>query len=38
LQSIAKIGSQGTMKRSRETLHKFSPHIPQKPTKGNIMK
>jgi hypothetical protein len=37
MQSIAKIGTQktGTMKSSRKMLQEFSPHIPQKPSKGS---
>jgi hypothetical protein len=35
LQSVAEIGTQSTMKSSRKTLHKLSPHIPQKTPKRN---
>jgi hypothetical protein len=36
LQSTAKIGTPSTMKTSKNTLHEFSPHILQKPSKENI--
>jgi hypothetical protein len=29
LQSVAKIGTQSTMKSNRKTLHELSPHIPE---------
>jgi hypothetical protein len=35
LESVAKIGTQSTMKSNIKTLHEFSPHIPQKTSKGN---
>jgi hypothetical protein len=34
IQSVAKIGTQSTMKITKKTLHKFSPHTPQKRRKG----
>jgi hypothetical protein len=34
MQSVAKIGTQSTMKSIRKTLHEFSPHIPPKMSKG----
>jgi hypothetical protein len=34
IQSVAKIRTQSIMKSNRETLHEFSTHIPQKPSKG----
>jgi hypothetical protein len=34
MQSVAKIGSQSTMKSSKRTLHEFSSHIPPKTPTG----
>jgi hypothetical protein len=36
VQSVAMIRTQSTMKIYRKALHEFSPHIPPKPSKGNI--
>jgi hypothetical protein len=36
LQSVAKLGTQCSMKSSRKTWHAFSPHIPPKTSKKNI--
>jgi hypothetical protein len=39
LQSITKIGTEiSTMKCNKKTLHKFSPHIPPKTSKGIMSK
>jgi hypothetical protein len=35
LQSVAKIGTQSTMKSTRKTLHEFPPHIPQNVERDN---
>jgi hypothetical protein len=36
LENIANIGAQSTMKISIKMLQELSPHIPQKPSNGNI--
>jgi hypothetical protein len=35
LKSVAKIGTQSTMKSSRKTLHEFTSHISPRTSKGN---